>query len=213
MKSLLYSLFVIFILNIEQDMSGLGQFVNGANLIFMCKIHLKNNQLLNALMKSRFIAELYWVDFSISGYWLFHLEKINKLNKIYEEFSNYPYKELESKIIMKDYSNIEQNEMLLAHLTTLVKERHDVDETWFKFVFEKNNLILKDDSDNSEEYVEKICDELEYLNVARGNKTFINEINSYLYNRYKVSKVASKTIFSIYYNGYVENLGRSKNHS
>lgn len=99
MKSLLYSLFVVFILNIEQDMSGLGQFVNGANLIFMCKVHLKNNQLLNALMRSRFIAELYWVDFSISGYWLFYLEKINELNKIYNEFSNYPYKELESKLL------------------------------------------------------------------------------------------------------------------
>lgn len=213
MKSLLYSLFVVFILNIEQDISGLGQFVNGANLIFMCKVHLKNNQLLNALMRSRFIAELYWVDFSISGYWLFYLEKINELNKIYNEFSNYPYKELESKIIMKDYSNIEQNKMLLVHLITLVKERNDVDENWFKFVFEKNNLVLEDNSDNSKEYVEKIFDELEYLNLAHSNGTFINEINRFLYDRYGVSKVESKGMFSICYNNYVTNLGQSKNHS
>lgn len=205
MKSLLYSLFVVFILNIEQNMSCLGQFVNGANLIFMCKIHLKNNQLLKALMKSRFITELYWVDFSISGYWLFHLEKINELYKIYDEFNNYPYKSLESKILMKDYSDIEQNEMLLIHLTTLVKERNDIDENWFKLVFEKNNLVMKDNPDNSKEYVEKIFDELEYLNVAQSNKTFIDEINRFLYNRYEVSEVESKTIYAIYYNDYVKN--------
>lgn len=114
---------------------------------------------------------------------------------------------------MKDYSNIEQNKMLLVHLITLVKERNDVDENWFKFVFEKNNLVLEDNSDNSKEYVEKIFDELEYLNLAHSNGTFINEINRFLYDRYGVSKVESKGMFSICYNNYVTNLGQSKNHS
>lgn len=211
MKSLLYSLFVVFILNIEQNMQCLGQFVNGANLMFMCKIYLKNNQLLNALMKSRFINELYWVDLSISGYWLFHLEKINDIYKIYNEFNNYPYKVLESKILRKDYRDIEENKMLLVHLIALMKERNQEDENWIKLVFEKNNLVMKDNPEKKKEYVEKIVDELAYLNVSISKKTFISEINRFLYNRYGVSGIEEKTTFAMYYNDYVKELNNREN--
>lgn len=89
LNSLLNSIMIMHLGYYKNSIERLGEYVNGANIMFLSKLFGGPIDTENLVRVSYSKEEIKWIDADVSGYWIFSLSAPNELNLVREEWEKY----------------------------------------------------------------------------------------------------------------------------
>lgn len=101
----------------------LEHFVNGANLEFLVSLFFTSAKMSAPVWLSGVDDNMKWVDVSVSGYWIFNMSVPDHILAVQKEWEQYPFFELERKMLQKAESLIREKDYGLMHILFYRKQR------------------------------------------------------------------------------------------
>ncbi len=127
LNALFNSIMITHLFYYRNAVAELDWFVNGANLLFLLRLFSFSEAVPSFIRVNGSTEEIKWVDVRISGYWILNLSMPEEGAAICEEWKQYRYTQLESKIVQNPLQLEPEEDCGLMHVLYCEREMEERD--------------------------------------------------------------------------------------
>ena len=201
LNSLLNSIIIVHLCYYRNLLQKLQYYENGAYLPFLLTTFNDVDLLPYLIRCNDETQDIFWVDVTVSGYWILNMQRPENAGKVYNEWLGYSYSEVEKKIVSRVVKDLEGDEFKLVHALAFGKQYKDANranEIFTERALEEYELTTE----------QEVLDALQLAEEVFGDKDwggYRNILFKIIGNKFGRKHIAAETSWQRAFNYFVDN--------